>query len=91
MLEQLEAGRHSGEPGKFRIAVHSLISSCANVGAMALSSHAAALEEARITSYNVCYTKLLRNRRSTPSAFPVRIASSRAAAWDLDRYQRDRS
>lgn len=49
MLEQLEAGRHSGEPGKFRIAVHSLISSCANVGAMALSSHAAALEEAILT------------------------------------------
>ncbi len=46
MLEQLEAGRHSGDQAKFRIAVHSLKSSCANIGAGGLSAHAAALEEA---------------------------------------------
>ncbi len=52
MLDQLEAGRHSGDQAKFRIAVHSLVSSCANVGARDVSTHAAALEEA-ILSGNV--------------------------------------
>lgn len=49
MLEQLEAGRHSGDQAKFRVAVHSLVSSCANIGATELSAHAATLEEAIIS------------------------------------------
>lgn len=46
MLEQLEAGHRSANPGQLRIAVHSLISSCANIGGKFISEQARELEQA---------------------------------------------
>jgi len=48
MLEQLESGNRSGNANQFRVAAHSLISSCANIGAVRLSSRARELEDAII-------------------------------------------
>ena len=48
MLEQLEAGRRSGNVSLFRTATHSLISSCANIGGEKISSMARDLEQAII-------------------------------------------
>jgi HPt (histidine-containing phosphotransfer) domain-containing protein len=48
MLDQLEAGRRSGQQTPFRTAVHSLISSGANIGALELSARARDLEQAII-------------------------------------------
>jgi|GEM_PF-1505098 len=46
LLEKLEAGRASGDVAEFRTAAHSLISSCANVGAREVSERARELEAA---------------------------------------------
>jgi len=48
LLEQLESGRRSGNANQFRVAAHSLISSCANIGAVKLSALARELEDAII-------------------------------------------
>jgi HPt (histidine-containing phosphotransfer) domain-containing protein len=48
MLEQLESGRHSGNPGIFRTAAHSMVSSIANIGGVSLSARAKELEQAII-------------------------------------------
>jgi len=48
MLEQLESGRRGGNANQFRVAAHSLISSCANIGAVRLSALARELEDAII-------------------------------------------
>ena len=48
MLDQLESGRKSGSLTQFRTAVHALISSGANIGALELSSCARDLEQAII-------------------------------------------
>ena len=48
MLEQIEVGSKSGDAALFRNAVHSLVSSSANIGAKALSSYARELEQAII-------------------------------------------
>jgi PAS domain S-box-containing protein len=46
MLDALEAGRNSGNAAQFRVAVHSLVGSCANIGAVELSAMARELEQA---------------------------------------------
>ncbi len=48
LIEQLESGRRSGNANLFRVAAHSLISSCANVGAVKLSALSRELEDAII-------------------------------------------
>jgi CheY-like chemotaxis protein/nitrogen-specific signal transduction histidine kinase/HPt (histidine-containing phosphotransfer) domain-containing protein len=48
MLEQLESGRHSGNPGIFRTSAHSMVSSIANIGGVSLSARAKELEQAII-------------------------------------------
>ncbi len=46
MLSQLEQGRSSGDRETFRIAVHSLVSSIANIGGVDIPRHARELEQA---------------------------------------------
>lgn len=52
LLDQLESGRYSGDQGRFRTAAHSLVSSCANIGAKEVSALAAELEEAILSGDN---------------------------------------
>lgn len=52
MLKELEEGRKSGNLSLLRTAVHSLISSGANIGAINLSSYARELEQAILASKN---------------------------------------
>jgi signal transduction histidine kinase/HPt (histidine-containing phosphotransfer) domain-containing protein/ActR/RegA family two-component response regulator len=58
MLEQLESGKRSGNAGQFRVAVHSLISSGANIGAAELSSRARELEDAILAGKNESMERL---------------------------------
>lgn len=48
LFEALEKGRASGDKEEFRRAVHSLISTCGNIGATEVSSNARSLEQAII-------------------------------------------
>lgn len=50
LLDQLETSRHSGNAAQFRVAVHSLISTTANIGAIGVSDASRKLEQAILAS-----------------------------------------
>lgn len=80
LMEKLEAGRRSGDPGTFRVAAHSLISSCANVGAMTVSKRARALEDAIIAGSEADVDRI----------YPEVHASLREAIDGVARYVKER-